>query len=203
MLRSATGHRHRRWSLRHPGQPHQPPRSWPDDQSCTNIQPGPPSGGRPRPGPFDPSPVPPGVKAARPIFPLVAALGWAGDGSPGDGSLRNFAVGAVVQHFPRTLNRVEGKDFRLPAGDELDAMEAFQLSLGRQVEMNLNPNDAGSLRFADASVAQGQDLFFNGAPSKGNGGMATRTCSGCHVEAGAGTPNRNRATGAERSPLAP
>src|SRR3954468_5646540 len=47
MPRSATGHRHRRWSLRHPGQPHQPPRSWPYDQSCTNIQPGPPSGGRP------------------------------------------------------------------------------------------------------------------------------------------------------------
>src|SRR3954462_11510375 len=47
MPRSATGHRHRRWSLRHPGQPHQPPRSWPYDQSCTNIQPGPPSGRRP------------------------------------------------------------------------------------------------------------------------------------------------------------
>src|SRR4051794_38441561 len=47
MPRSATGHRHRRWSLRHPGQPHQPPRSWPYDQSCTNIQPGPPSEGRP------------------------------------------------------------------------------------------------------------------------------------------------------------
>src|SRR3954469_10903881 len=50
-----------------------------------------------RTGPFDPSPVPPGAKAARPIFPLVAALRWAGDGSPGDGGLRNFAVGAVVQ----------------------------------------------------------------------------------------------------------
>ena len=116
-------------------------------------------------------------------------------------SLRNFAVGAVVQHFPKTLNRVEGSDFRLPTADELDAMEAFQLSLGRQAEMNLNPNGAGSLRFADLSVAQGQNLFFNGAPSPG---VATpRTCSGCHTQAGAGTPNRNRATGAERSPLAP
>jgi hypothetical protein len=115
--------------------------------------------------------------------------------------LRNFAVGAVVQHFPKTLNRVEGSDFRLPTGDELDALEAFQLSLGRQAEMNLNPNGAGSLRFADLSVAQGQNLFFNGAPSPG---VATpRTCSGCHTQAGAGTPNRNRATGAERSPLAP
>jgi transposase InsO family protein len=55
--RSATGRRHRRCScrpsphgrLRYPGQPHQPPRSWPHDRSCTNIQPGPPSGGRPRP----------------------------------------------------------------------------------------------------------------------------------------------------------
>ncbi|MFL5331805.1 MAG: hypothetical protein ACJ8H8_01195, partial [Geminicoccaceae bacterium] len=152
-------------------------------------------------GPFDPSPVPPGVKAARPIFPLVAALGWAGDGSPGDGSLRNFAVGAVVQHFPKSMNRAPGTDFRLPTGDELDALEAYQLSLGRQAEMNLNPNGAGSLRFTDLSVAAGQNLFFNGAPSPG---VATpRTCSGCHTQAGAGTPNRNRATGAERSPRAP
>ena len=154
-----------------------------------------------RVGAFDPSPLPPGTPAARPIFPLAACAGLAGDGSPGDGSLRNFAVGAVVQHFPKTLNRVEGRDFRLPTGDELDAMEAFQLSLGRQAEMNLDPNGARSLRFADCPVAQGQNLFFNGAPSQG--WLRRRTCSGCHTQAGAGTPNRNRATGRSGSPLAP
>jgi hypothetical protein len=43
----------------------------------------------------------------------------------------------VIQHFPRTLNRVEGTDFRLPTEDELDALEAFQLSLGRQEDIDL------------------------------------------------------------------
>ena len=37
------------------------------------------------------------------------ATGWSGDGSPGD--LRDFATGAVTQHFPKTLNRVPGVDF--------------------------------------------------------------------------------------------
>ena len=34
--------------------------------------------------------------------------GWSGDGAPGDGSLRSFAVGAVIQHFTRTTNRIAG-----------------------------------------------------------------------------------------------
>ena len=70
--------------------------------------------------------------------------GWSGDGSPVDlevdpelrGTLRDFAVGAVVQHFPKTLNRKDGEDFRLPTDLELDAMEAFQLSLGRQEDFD-------------------------------------------------------------------
>src|SRR5688572_15392924 len=56
--------------------------------------------------------------------------GWSGDGAPGDLSLRSFAVGAVIQHFTRTLNRVAGQDFRLPTDEELDALEAFQMALG-------------------------------------------------------------------------
>ena len=63
--------------------------------------------------------------------------GWSGDGSPGDGSLRSFAVGAVVQHFTKTLNRVSDVDFRLPTDEELDALEAFQFSLGRQEDLTL------------------------------------------------------------------
>src|SRR5262249_19626826 len=46
--------------------------------------------------------------------------GWSGDGAPGDESLRSFAVGAVIQHFTKTLNRVDGVDFRLPTESELD-----------------------------------------------------------------------------------
>ncbi len=63
--------------------------------------------------------------------------GWSGDGSPGDGSLRSFAVGAIIQHFPKTLNRVPGVDFRLPSEQELEALEAFMLSLGRAQDPSL------------------------------------------------------------------
>ena len=84
----------------------------------------------------------------------VNALGWSADGSPEDGSLRQFAVGAVVQHFTKTLNRVEGVDFRLPTNAELDALEAFQRSLGRQEEVDL-----AALTFLDDAAQRGKDLF--------------------------------------------
>ena len=133
------------------------------------------------------------------MFPLAAALGWAGDGSPGDGSLRNFAVGAVVQHFPEDPEPGRGQDFRLPTADELDAMEAFQLSLGRQAGDEPQPERLpGPCASPTPSVAQGQNLFFNGAPSPAV--VTPRTCSGCHTQAGAGTPNRNRATGPSARP---
>ena len=41
-------------------------------------------------------------------------LGWSGDGAPGDGTLRSFAIGAVTQHFTKTLKRRVNVDFRLP-----------------------------------------------------------------------------------------
>jgi hypothetical protein len=70
---------------------------------------------------------------------LLGALGWSGDGAPGTGTLREFAVGAIVQHMPKTLARDPGLDFRLPTEDELDALEAFQLSLGRQEAYIVDP----------------------------------------------------------------
>jgi hypothetical protein len=54
--------------------------------------------------------------------PQGPRTGWSGDGAPGDGSLRSFATGAVIQHFTKTLNRVPGVDFRLPTDNELDAL---------------------------------------------------------------------------------
>jgi hypothetical protein len=69
--------------------------------------------------------------------PQGPRTGWSGDGAPGDGSLRSFAVGAVIQHFTKTLGRVPGVDFRLPTEEELEALEAFQLSLGRQSDLTL------------------------------------------------------------------
>ena len=210
-------------------------------------------------GPFDSEPASSPFTPARPLFPLKGTLGWAGDGAPGEGTLREFAIGAVVQHFPRTLQRTNGIDFVLPTEDELDAMEAFQLSLGRQEELNLNPdpfarnksfncvnydgdseNDCATapvfqlktmnfllekrtgsfvgplVTFNDDVVMRGQLLFFGGFPSRpGVDGQATniRTCSGCHIQAGAGsaaalnTPlpaaNRQRATGASDAPNSP
>ena len=38
-------------------------------------------------------------------YDFANALGWSGDGSVGSGSLKEFAIGAVVQHFTKTLKR--------------------------------------------------------------------------------------------------
>lgn len=96
--------------------------------------------------------------------------GWSGDGAPGDGSLRSFATGAVIQHFPKTLNRVAGVDFRLPTDDELDALEAFQLSLGRQEDLTL------PLPLKGTVPKRGQEIFMDDTLGK---------CNLCHVNAGA------------------
>ena len=60
-------------------------------------------------------------------------LGWGNDAPP----LRDFALVAIAQHAPTTLNRTLGVDFRVPTDEELDAMAAYQLSLGRQEDFNL------------------------------------------------------------------
>jgi mono/diheme cytochrome c family protein len=96
--------------------------------------------------------------------------GWSGDGAPGDGSLRSFATGAVIQHFTKTLNRVAGVDFRLPTEDELEALEAFQLSLGRQQDLTL------PLPLKGIVAKRGQEIFLDNQLGK---------CNLCHVNAGA------------------
>ncbi|MEM7516441.1 MAG: hypothetical protein AAF368_05920, partial [Planctomycetota bacterium] len=123
-------------------------------------------------------------------------VGWSGDGAPvgpvldsgfvGAGTLKHFAVGAVAQHFPRTLNRrfqatpTEKPDFRLPTDAELNALEAFQLSLGRQAELDLD-----TLVLSNPLAEEGRILF-----NEGEG-----RCLRCHKEAGAnadtgsGNPN--------------
>jgi len=96
--------------------------------------------------------------------------GWSGDGAPLDGSLRAFAVGAVIQHFTLSLNRVPGVDFRLPTEEELDALEAFQLALGRQQDLDLPLELKGSL------PKRGQEIFLDETLGK---------CNICHRNAGA------------------
>jgi hypothetical protein len=119
--------------------------------------------------------------------------GWSGDGSPGDGSLRSFAIGAVIQHFTKTLNRVAGVDFRLPTDEELDALEAFQFSLGRQADLSLPIQLKGEV------ARRGQEIFLDNALGK---------CNICHLNAGAnanlgGITNANFNTGVEDLPDQP
>ena len=123
--------------------------------------------------------------------------GWSGDGSPGDRSLRSFATGAVIQHFTLSTDRIAGTDFRLPTEEELDALEAFQLSLGRQEDPKL------PLTFKNKVVLRGQELFNDPATGK---------CFACHFNAGAKAApalfgadagNRNFNTGVEDLPDQP
>ena len=102
--------------------------------------------------------------------PQGPRTGWSGDGGAGDGTLRSFAVGAVIQHFTKTLNRVPGVDFRLPTEEELDALEAFQLSLGRQQDLQL------PLPLKGTVAKRGQEIFLDDTLGK---------CNLCHVNAGA------------------
>lgn len=128
---------------------------------------------------------------------LGPRTGWSGDGAPGDGSLRSFATGAVIQHFTKTLNRVAGVDFRLPTEEELDAMEAFQLSLGRQEDLTL------PLPLKGTVAKRGQEIFLDNTLGK---------CNACHANAGAngdpnifgpGAGNLNFNTGVENLPDQP
>lgn len=127
--------------------------------------------------------------------PQGPRTGWSGDGAPGDGALRSFAVGAVIQHFTKTLNRVAGVDFRLPTEEELDALEAFQLSLGRQADIQL------PLPLLGTVPKRGQEIFLDNALGK---------CNLCHVNAGAtanlgagNIGNANFNTGVEALPDQP
>ncbi len=115
--------------------------------------------------------------------PPAQMTGWGGDGAPGAGSLRDFAVGAVTQHFTKRLVRIEGTDFKLPTENQLDAMEAFQLSLGRTADFDLI-----SLVFTDAEVNAGKVIFRDGTGSSTAGG----SCAACHFNAGATVGGQNR-----------
>lgn len=120
------------------------------------------------------------------------SLGWSADGSPGTGSLREFTIGAVIQHMPKTLNREEGVDFRMPRDEELDALEAYMLSLGRSEELDLD-----AMYFSSPIVQKGRELFHSKEPGTGQ-------CKGCHLNAGANSStslqNGNRDTGVENMP---
>jgi hypothetical protein len=137
--------------------------------------------------------------------PPLERVGWGGDGAPvgtftlangathqATGTLRDFMIGAIIQHYTKTLSRIPGSDFTLPTVAQLDALEAFQKSLGRRE----NPKLAGpgALKLKSEVASKGQEIFnnpgqvvipngpvlFNG-PSQGAG-----RCLLCHFNGGAG-----------------
>jgi mono/diheme cytochrome c family protein len=127
--------------------------------------------------------------------PQGPRTGWSGDGAPADGSLRSFAMGAVIQHFTKRLDRVPGVDFRLPSDEELDALEAFQRSLGRERDLEL------PLPLRGTVAARGQQIFVDDRLGK---------CNICHRNAGANATlggqdrgNANFNTGVESLPDQP
>ncbi len=112
------------------------------------------------------------------IDPPAQRTGWSGDGAFGGGTLREFAIGAVIQHFPLTTNRVRNVDFRFPTDFELTALEAFQLSLGRQGDL-----ETSKIIFKNPKVTLGL-VLFNRLDTNG-GSVSAGKCALCHDNAGA------------------
>jgi len=118
----------------------------------------------------------------------VQRTGWSGDGAPNTGALRFFPIGAVRQHFTKSLNRIAGTDFVLPTDAQLDQMEAFMLAGGR-----LNQLDLASVTLTNAGAQAGKVRFV----------AADARCNGCHNNAGSNISNGqnfNFNTGVERAP---
>ncbi len=128
------------------------------------------------------------VPGTNPPVALANSTGWSGDGAPigngANGELRLFALGAVVQHFTKTMNRVPGVDFRVPSNLELDARLQFQLSLGRQLDFDL-----ASLTFRSPVAEHGKQVFQDQDPTTG------ARCSLCHNNAGSNRPPNNANAG--------
>jgi hypothetical protein len=103
--------------------------------------------------------------------PPLQRTGWSGDGAPGNGELRDFTDGAIVQHATRSLARVPGVDFVLPSDAERDAITSFMMNLGRKNELDLSV-----LTLSDAAAERGRASFISGP---------ARECDSCHHNAGA------------------
>jgi cytochrome c peroxidase len=82
-------------------------------------------------------------------------------------TLEDFSRGAVRQHFPRSLARVAGIDFREPTLEELSALSAFMLSLTHAADAG----DHLDRYVTTAAQRRGRALFF-GTEGK---------CSQCHA----------------------
>ena len=99
-------------------------------------------------------------------------LGWGNDGPP----LRDFALVAIAQHAPTTLGRTPGVDFRVPTDEELDALVAYQLSLGRQEDFDLP-----TLELKSTLATSGKTLYLDSGNLFEPG---HKNCNGCHFNGG-------------------
>ena len=102
-------------------------------------------------------------------------LGWGNDGAP----LRDFPLVAIAQHATLTLNRTAGVDFRVPSDEELDALAAYQLALGRQEDFALT-----SLELKSVLASRGKELYLDSGNLFEPG---HKNCNACHLNGGATT----------------
>ena len=102
-------------------------------------------------------------------------LGWGNDGPP----LRDFALVAIAQHAPTTMARVPGADFRVPTDEELDALAAYQLALGRQEDFDLP-----ALELKSALASTGKTLYLDTGRLFEPG---HKNCNVCHFNGGGTT----------------
>ncbi len=102
-------------------------------------------------------------------------LGWGNDGPP----LRDFALVAIAQHAPTTMARVPGADFRVPTDEELDALAAYQLALGRQEDFDLP-----ALELKSALASTGKTLYLDTGRLFEPG---HKNCNACHFNGGGTT----------------
>jgi len=142
--------------------------------------------------------TPPVFRAPPSLFNLsgTAPYGYSGNVP----TLRDFVVGAIEQHFTKTLARCaapcEGgasPDFRLPTTFELDALEAFMLSLQSPADGNFKVSGPNSIlstaedpRAQDINRAEvaGRDLFFSVGCTSCHRRQSNRVFSGGNRDTG-------------------
>jgi cytochrome c peroxidase len=99
-------------------------------------------------------------------------LGWGNDGPP----LRDFPLVAIAQHAPATMAREAGADFRVPTDEELDALAAYQLALGRQENFDLR-----TVELTSALASTGKTLYLDTGRLFEPG---HKNCNTCHFNGG-------------------
>ncbi len=142
---------------------------------------------------------PPVFRAPPSLFNLSVTAPYGLSGNIPD--LREFSTGAVIQHFPKTLNRTaEGPnpDFVLPTESQLDALEAFMLSLQSPMDGNFKVSGPNSIL---SIPGDRRALDTNRADVRGRNLFSFVGCTSCHSRSQTALSGGNRATGVEDLPI--